>query len=336
MAAFRERMTRQEISFAIGDGTQPCTGRRCINLWQLFFVRLRYLPLFVLSQNYRQLVESKSGLALLLLLMPMAGIAWAQKQASTQSGWYVEAGGGAALPSTMKQAGRNSDDICYPTNICPQVPAGYRWYYDLRADRGTAFSMSVGRSWQRMRVEIAGMQLRTDIDPVFTGLTFLDGSSVPSNPNSDYTTSAITSIGDLTVRALRLNAYFYLPLGLVRLNPYLGGGLGASFLKVSDLFYHGQYGCAVASCDVDPSYYDSQQATDLTDTVLSQHLYAGTDYALSDRLRLGLQVAYHLTDKLSYEDSYVFHPKNDITSITEVSGIRHFAVLLSVRYMLFQ
>ncbi len=279
---------------------------------------------------------SKSGLTLFLLLMPMVGIAWAQKPASAQSGWYVEAGVGVALRSTMKQAGRNSDDICYPTNICSQAPAGYRWYYDLPADQGTALSISAGRSWQHMRVEIAGMQLRTNLDQVFTGLTFLDGKSVLPNPDSDYTTSAIAMIGDLTVRGLRLNANFYIPLGLVRLSPYLGGGLGASFLKVSDLFYHGQYGCAVAACDVDPSYYDSQQATDLTDTVLSKHVYAGTDYAISDRIRLNLQVAYHLTGILSYEDPYVFHPKDDITSITEVSGIRHFSVLLSVRHLLFQ
>ena len=86
-------------------------------------------------------------------------------------------------------------------------------------------------------------------------------------------------------------------------------------------------------CIRDSSYYDSQQATVLTDTELSQHVYDGTDYALSDRLHLNLQVAYHLTDKLSYEDPNVFHPKDDIT---EVSGIRHFSELLSVRYLLFQ
>ena len=236
----------------------------------------------------------------------------------------------------MKQAGYNTDDICYPTNICTEESTGYRWTYDLPADRGTALSISVGRSWRRMRVEIAGLQVRTGLDQMFTGLTFLDGTSVSPHPNSDYATRTIASIGDLTVRALRLNAYFYLPLGLVRVRPYLGGGLGVSFLKISDLFFHSQYSCAVTSCNVDPSYYDSQQDTDLTDTALSQHLYAGADYAFSNRLRLGLQVAYHLTGNLRYEGSYVFHPRDNIPNHTEVSGMRHIAVLLRVRYLLLQ
>ena len=48
--------------------------------------------------------------------------------------WYLEVGAGFMVSDTLRQAGFNADNICYPTNACANQPTGYRWFYDLDAD----------------------------------------------------------------------------------------------------------------------------------------------------------------------------------------------------------
>ena len=56
-------------------------------------------------------------------------------------GWYVSASGGTNWNPVMKQAGNNRDTFCYPNDLCSGTPGGYRWYYDLPSDLGTALRL---------------------------------------------------------------------------------------------------------------------------------------------------------------------------------------------------
>ena len=62
---------------------------------------------------------------------------------SQHSGWYAGAGAGVNWISDMEQAGWNRDTICYPTDDCTGKASigGYRWFYDLDADRGSLFEI---------------------------------------------------------------------------------------------------------------------------------------------------------------------------------------------------
>ena len=59
----------------------------------------------------------------------------------------------------MKQAGHNRDNICYPNFRCSGMPEGYRWFYNLPPDLGTAFEVAVGRDFGDVRVEVSEVVL---------------------------------------------------------------------------------------------------------------------------------------------------------------------------------
>ncbi len=91
--------------------------------------------------------------------------------------------------SGLKQAGRNRDNICYPEDDCSHLvggaPDGYRWYYDLLADDGTAFDVSIGHAFGAFRLELAFTQRANDVKQEFTGITYWGGEPIIPRPESE-------------------------------------------------------------------------------------------------------------------------------------------------------
>ena len=256
---------------------------------------------------------------------------------SNRSAWYVDAGAGMNWTSTMKQEGWNRDMICYPDDDCRNVggtPEGYRWFYDLNSDAGSAFDVSIGRTFSSFRVEFSAAQRKNAVEQAFTAITFLDGSEI-LHKNSNYQSSATTSVDDIASRSLSLNAYHELPFPRNRISAYLGVGLGVTFIELSGLFFEARYSCKDSRTDCErPEQYDSFQDVDLSDSVLSKHLYAGVDYPLDDRLLVGLKLSYSLMDELLDTSSYAVHPVPDLTNETEIKDMNHWSLTLRLRYRL--
>ena len=109
-------------------------------------------------------------------------------------GWYVSASGGTNWNPVMKQAGHNRDNICYPNFRCSGTPEGYRWFYNLPSDLGTAFEVAFGRDFGDVRLEVSVSQRSNNIEQEFTDITFLDGSPILPNEDSNYTSTNTTRV----------------------------------------------------------------------------------------------------------------------------------------------
>ena len=152
-------------------------------------------------------------------------------------GWYVSVSGGTNWNPVMKQAGDNRDNICYPNDLCDGTPGGYRWFYDLPSDLGTAFEIAIGRNFGGVRLAVSASQRSNNIKQEFTDITFRDGSPILPNVDSNYTSTSKTSVDALATRTLSLNAYHDFSLAENRIMPYLGAGLGLSSIELTGLSY---------------------------------------------------------------------------------------------------
>ena len=249
-------------------------------------------------------------------------------------GWYVSASGGTNWNPVMKQAGHNRDNICYPNFRCSGTPEGYRWFYDLPSDLGTAFEVAVGRDFGDVRVEVSVSQRSNNVEPEFTDITFLDGSPILPNEDSNYTSTNTTRVDALAARALSLNAYHDFAFAESRVMLYLGAGLGLSFVELSGLYFSSEYSCISQPCGGRPAAeYNSLQDVDLSDSGLSKQLFAGTDYRLGDKLLLGLKASYSWVDDLVDTSPYEVHPV-PIMNDTEISRINPWSMMLGLKYLL--
>ena len=249
-------------------------------------------------------------------------------------GWYVSASGGTNWNPVMKQAGHNRDNFCYPNDLCPGTPAGYRWYYDLPPDLGTAFEVAIGRGFGRWRLEVSASQRSNNIEQEFTDITFLDGSPILPNADSNYTSTTETRVDALTTRTLSLNAYHDFSLAEDRIMPYLGVGMGLSFIELTGLYFSNEYFCINQPCTGRPAAeYNSLQDVDLSDSLLSSHLFVGADYRLVDGFLIGLKASYSWIDDLKDTSSYDVHPL-PIMNNTDISGIGPWSVMLSFKYLI--
>ena len=212
------------------------------------------------------------ALAGLLLAAPAAAAAPAH------AGWYVGAGAGVNWAFDMDQEGWNRDPVCYPTDACfeavaaPAIP-GYRWRYGVDQDLGTAFELSLGRRFARTRLALSLARHRNDSHQGFRGITYLDGT--PREPRDGPVVSeGGAGIGHLRAHTVSLNAYYDFPVAYHRITPYLGGGLGAAFVKVTRLTF-------------DSTYRDTSAAPRAYDPPLA--FYAGSqDVSVSrHRVRVG-------------------------------------------------
>ena len=252
-----------------------------------------------------------------------------------RSGWYVGASVGASRASDMEQAGRNRDVICYPDSDCSGgAPEGYRWLYDLDPESGAAFEVAVGRMFGRWRLELSLSERKNKVKQKFSSISYLDGSRSVPNPASNYRSAARADADRLTTRTLALGVYHDFALPGSRFTPYLGAGLGVSFVKLSGVYFEAVYSCVNPESDCeDPGRYDSRQDVDLTDAVLSTHLHAGLDYALSERFLLGLKLSYSMVEDMEDASGYAEHPAPGIRSVTEISGMNHWSLTLGVKYL---
>ena len=194
--------------------------------------------------------------------------------------WYVEAGVGFVLSDTLKQAGFDGDNICYPTNACASEPTGYRWFYDLEADTDANFEAAVGRSIGKYRIEIAASTRKSDVNQVFDSISFLDGSPLQAATTDNYSYSDETRMDSVSANSLTLNFYMGLPIADLPVSLYIGVGAGLSKIKLSGLFFRSQYECVLEPCDAEypASFYNSHQVANLMDTVLNANISAGMDY----------------------------------------------------------
>ena len=175
----------------------------------------------------------------------------------------VPGGGNSARPELRRRRRRAAtrDTTCYPGNDCSHLaggaPTGYRWFYDLRTDTGTAFEVAVGHAFGDVRVEASAARRVANVEQVFTGTIYLDGTERVRAADSDYRSTSQSSVEDLTTHTLALNVYRDFPLPERAITPYVGVGLGLSAVRLSGEFYRSRYSCREGrQCD-DPGQYDS-------------------------------------------------------------------------------
>ena len=164
-----------------------------------------------------------------------------------RSGWYIGGGIGANWTSLMDQEGWNRDNYCYPDSSSCDVPgpseniSGYRWMYDLDMDAGSAFEVSIGRMFNRWRLELSAAQRNNAIEQKFKSVTFLDGRVDTRPPGNRVESNSMSRIDDLTTRTLSLNAYYDFTNVFERITPYLGVGLGVAFVEISGVHFSTDY-----------------------------------------------------------------------------------------------
>ena len=263
-----------------------------------------------------------------------------------RSGWYIGGGIGVNWTYPIDQAGWNRDTYCYPDSGCepeglrsPHIP-GYRWMYDLDLDAGTAFEVSVGRMFNRWRLEFSAAQRNNAIDQQFKDITYLDGrrdpAPAPDSPRNNVESNAMTGIDDLTTRTLSVNAYYDFTDVFERITPYVGVGLGVAFVEIAGLHFSNDYKDP-SDPSRDLSSYNSRQDADMSDTVFVGNFYAGTDYSLTGNTLLGVKLTYSLMDDFEYTGTYSMHPMHQqdpaFTNHTAFSGPRQVSVTFTAKYL---
>ena len=256
-----------------------------------------------------------------------------------RSGWYIGGGIGANWTSDLNQVGWNLDNTCYPNSCNEPGPRhdipGYRWNYGLDVDWGSAFEISVGRTFNRWRLEISAAQRNNEMKQNFRGIALLDGRpDTPENPALDDSvqSNSMAGIDDLTTRTLSLNAYVDFPGVFERLTPYLGVGLGVAFVEIEGLYFSSDYQDA-SDPTRDLSEYNGLQDEDVSDTVLLGNFHAGADYSLTDETLLGVKLTYSLMDDVEYKGSYQAHYIDGLTNLTTFSGLSQFSAMFTVKYL---
>ena len=281
-----------------------------------------------------------------LLLHGSTVCAQPESSAPPRSGWYVGATLGLNRASDIDQGGWNRDTFCYPTDACfdldpiPKI-SGYRWQYNNEAATGHAFQVSIGRIFDRKRVEFALAQRKNDIDQIFQSVTDFDGVTMEDREGGTIESNTRSSIDDFVVRSLSLNVYHDLPGGQHGISPYVGGGLGAAHVAMTGTHYSDDHRETSSSGQIyDPplSFYNGRQEGDLADVVLVGSLHAGADYAVSSRTLLGLKLTYTITGGMDVRGEYVIHPMHsiepDFPSYNTFAGVRHWTLTLNARRVL--
>ena len=265
-------------------------------------------------------------------------------QGLPRSGWYVGGGIGPNWASDIDQEGWNRDPLCYPTDACfdadpiPEI-SGYRWRYDIAASVGAAFELSAGRIFERTRLELSFAQRKNGLDQMFRSITDYEGTPMEERRGGTVASTTRTSIDNLTVRSLALNAYYDFPVNdRAHFSPYVGAGLGPVFVKVSGLHFSNEYADTSGNASTyDPPlpFYNSRQDADLSDTVLAGHLHAGVDYSLTDKTLLGLKLTYSLMGGMEVRDGYSLHPLHardlDFPNHNTFRGARSWTLAFTVK-----
>ena len=259
-----------------------------------------------------------------------------------RSGWYIGGGIGANWTSLMDQEGWNRDTYCYPDSDSCAVPGpsadipGYRWAYNIDSDAGSAFEISVGRMFNRWRLEFSAAQRNNAIEQKFKSITFLDGRVDTPPSGNTVTSNSMSRIDDLTTRTLSLNAYYDFTNVFERITPYLGVGLGVAFVEISGVHFSTDYE-DLADPSRDLSEFDGAQDADLSDTVFVGNVYAGADYSLTDETLLGVKLTYSMMGDVEHTGGYSVHPMHTqdpaFTNNNTFSGPRQFSAMVTLKYL---
>ena len=281
----------------------------------------------------------------ILALLPASDAA-AQGGGERRSGWYVGGGFGANSASEIEQTGFNRDPLCYPTDACfdedprPEFP-GYRWIYDLDSAAGAMFELSVGYVLQRARLELSLGQRRNDVDQMFRSVATFDGMALEDRLDSTVASNTTSSIDNLTVRTLAVNAYYDLRNASTGFSPYLGAGVGPAFVGVRGVRFSDEYFDTAGNGAVyDPplSSYNARLDDDYADTVLAGHLHAGADFGVSERGVLGVKLTYSMLSGVEYTGTYDLHAAQrfdpDFFHTDTFTGPRYWSLQFTVRYVL--
>ena len=259
-----------------------------------------------------------------------------------RSGWYVGGGIGVNWTYPIDQAGWNRDIYCYPDSGSCGTPGpsadiqGYRWMYDLDMDAGSAFEISVGRMFNRWRLELSAAQRNNAIEQKFRRVTSLDGRVDTPPSGNTVRSNAMAMIDDLTTRTLSLNAYYDFTDVFERITPYVGVGLGVAFVEISGVHFSARYE-DTADPSRDLSGFNSRQDADISDTVFVGNFYAGTDYSLTEETLLGVKLTYSLMGDVEHTGGYQVHPMHAqdpaFPNYNAFSGPSQVSVLFTVKYL---
>lgn len=257
----------------------------------------------------------------------------ASNLSSQSSDWYIGHTLGTDWMDVLKQAGFNTDTVCYPTFLCPEEPEGYRWFYDLETHTGFGMELSIGKSIKEYRAELALVLASNEIRQIYNNLTFLDRSPVLLDKNSEYSNEVESRIGNISFVGLMLNSYRDFRMSnSIPLTTYIGVGLGVSRVQIEDLVFWSNYGCINEPCnDQQISRFNVHQHTDLEDLVWAVNLSAGMDYQINRRVLIGLKLVHRKTDDLVRSASYLRHPIPDAKNTTRISKLSSWSLSLSYK-----
>ena len=281
-----------------------------------------------------------------ILVLSFASDAAAQSGGQRRSGWYIGGVVGANLASEIEQTGFNRDPLCYPTDACfdqdprPEFP-GYRWAYDLSSAAGAMFELSTGYMLGRARLELAFGQRMNNVDQMFSSVTTFDGMALEDRRGSTVTSNTTSSVDNLTVRILAVNAYYDFRNAASGFSPYVGAGVGPAFVDVRGVRFSDEYfdtagdGTAYAP---PLSSYSASLDDDYRDTVLAGHLHAGVDFGVNERAALGVKLTYSMLADVEYTGTYDLHAAQrfdpDFSHTDTFTGTRYWSLQFTVRYLL--
>jgi len=248
--------------------------------------------------------------------------------------WYFGISVGTGWMDTVKQAGFNNDRVCYPTFVCPQEPRGYRWYYDLDTSTRYGIELSIGKSIRKYRLETAFTLASNDTLQIYDRITFLDGSPLLLNENSEYSSVVESTIGGISFTGLMVNSYrdFQFANNLP-LTSYIGIGVGVARAEIEELLFRSDYACISDQCDGPPaSNFNVLQKTDLVDWVWAINVMVGIDYQINSRMSVGLKIAHRVRDDLVQSASYQRHPFPDAMNTTTFSELSSWSMSLNLTF----
>lgn len=239
-----------------------------------------------------------------------------------RTGWYVSGGIGTTWSPDMNQEGWNQDTFCYPDAACfdeEPIPlvSGYNWFYDIRLDEGYAFELSLGRFFGRARIELALAQSSSEASQTFTGISYLDGTTIQPRPGGTVNSNGRGTIGGQLMRSVSLDAYFDFTDTWHTITPYIGAGLGIASVTMEEIRFSTEYIDAPGAAEIyEPplSFYNSVQDADLEDSATLLRLHVGLDYLLNPMTSAGLKLTWSSKEDIEVTDGYEQHPMHGVDS----------------------